>query len=233
MTPVKLIVLIIIVITTFLGCSTNGDEYMQTSTESKTYLALGDSYTIGESVQVNERWPKQLADSLKFAGINLDSVEIIAKTGWTTDELNNAINVQSPNSNFDIVSLLIGVNNQYRGRSVDEFRIQFRELLQRAITFADNKKENVFVLSIPDWGVTPFATGRDKDKIFKEIDMFNNVKEEECKQVDVKFFNITDISREAEDDRSLIAQDGLHPSGKMYSQWVSRILPEIIIMLEN
>lgn len=194
------------------------------------YLALGDSYTIGESVSENERWPIQLRDSLSSFRLKVDT-KIIAKTGWTTDELDNGIDDVMPSIDYDLVSLLIGVNNQYRGRSRDEFRSEFNALLIRSVNFADSKKENVFVLSIPDWGVTPFAQGRDRDKITNEIDEFNKVIEEECLNQNVKYFDITDISRLAAEDKSLLAADGLHPSGKMYSKWVERILPSVKLKL--
>jgi len=138
------------------------------------YLALGDSYTIGESVEKENRWPVQLTELLRRNGYKLEDPVIIAKTGWTTDELSDGIKEYKPEGKFDLVTLLIGVNNQYRGRNINEFRNQFQDLLCQAINFADGKTERVVVLSIPDWGVTPFAEARDRIKIGKEIDLFNS-----------------------------------------------------------
>ncbi|HJQ36458.1 MAG TPA: undecaprenyl-diphosphatase UppP, partial [Thermoanaerobaculia bacterium] len=169
------------------------------------YLALGDSYTIGESVAAEERFPVQLAKQL-----NLGEPQIIAKTGWTTDELNAAIDAANPKGPFDLVTLLIGVNNQYRGRGADEYRTQFVGLLQRAIGFAGGNTRHVIVVSIPDWGVTPFAEGRDRAKIAREIDQFNAINREEAQRAGAKWVDITPISRR--NDPSLVAGDGLHPS---------------------
>ncbi|WP_282298557.1 GDSL-type esterase/lipase family protein, partial [Stenotrophomonas sp. PS02289] len=121
------------------------------------YLALGDSYTIGEGVAEQGRWPVQLSAALRAAGVDIADPQIIATTGWTTDELDAGIDAAAPQGPFDLVTLLIGVNNQYRGRSVDEYRTQFSALLQRALGFAGQRAQRVLVLAIPDWGVTPFA----------------------------------------------------------------------------
>ena len=192
------------------------------------YLALGDSYTIGESVNVNDRWPVQLANK-----IGIDPPQIIAKTGWTTDELTGALETVKLTPPYDLVSLLIGVNNQYRGRSSEEFRTEFIELLNQAIEYADDNKRRVFVVSIPDWGVMPFAEGRNRKKIAKEIDEFNSIVENESKKAGISFFDITPISRRAKKDKLLVANDGLHPSGKMYAEWVELIYPSLLKQLEN
>jgi lysophospholipase L1-like esterase len=197
---------------------------------SVRYLALGDSYTIGESVAENERWPVQLAAALKQGGHDVD-VTIIARTGWTTDELWEGIQKANPQGPYDLVSLLIGVNNQYRGYDIGEYRESFRFLLNKSIEFAAGDKSRVFVVSIPDWGVTPFAGGRNAGQIASEIDAFNAVNREETDAAGVLYVDITPISRV--DDPSLIADDGLHPSGKMYSQWVGTMLPDVIRLLEN
>jgi len=190
------------------------------STETHTrYLALGDSYTIGESVTESDRYPVQLAHALKMS-----EPVIIAKTGWTTDELNAAIDKADPHGPYDLVTLLIGVNNQYRGRSADEYRTQFAALLQRAIGFAGGKARNVVVISIPDWGVTPFAKGRDRAKIAREIDQFNAINREETMRAGARYVDITPFSRTAANDATLVAGDGLHPSGKMYSEWTRLIV---------
>ncbi len=202
-------------------------ENEKSSTE-KTYLALGDSYTIGESVAEKDRYPNILAKILTDNGINLAEPQIIAKTGWTTDELKKAMDeAKIFNKKFDKVSLLIGVNNQYRGRDVEVFRNEFAGLLADAITLAGNKPKNVFVVSIPDWGITPFGKKSSKLNISKNIDIYNQVKKEETLKKAVVFVDITGISREADTDLTLIADDGLHPSGKMYRLWAEKIVKEI------
>lgn len=197
------------------------------------YLALGDSYTIGESVEVNERWPVQLADSLSATGFNMDEAEIIAQTGWTTGELKQAIASQGLQDTFHLVTLLIGVNNQYRQLDTAEYRTEFRELLQTAIKFAGGASSHVIVVSIPDYGVNPFAQTMDTEKIAEEIDAFNAIKSEETIKAGVEFVNVTPVSRMAGDDPSLVADDGLHPSGKMYTEWVKLIFPVALQVLEN
>jgi len=195
------------------------------------YLALGDSYTVGEAVDASERFPVQLASSLRKRYINIADPHIIARTGWTTDELNSAIDKAIPQGTFDLVTLLIGVNNQYRGRSAEEYRGQFKPLLQRAIGFAGGKPSHVIVISIPDWGVMPFAEGRDRKKIAKEIDVFNAINWEEAVRAGVQYADITPISREAGRYPELIASDGLHPSGVQYKSWVETIEPKVLKML--
>jgi len=183
------------------------------------FLALGDSYTIGESVAPAERWPMQLAALLRAEGMPMDDPLIIATTGWTTDELRAGIDRAAPAGTFDLVSLLIGVNNQYRGRGQDEYRRQFVDLLKRAIEFAGGKPGRVLVLSIPDWGATPFAVGRNRARIAAEIDAFNAINREEAERHGARYVDVTPVSRKAASDASLIAGDGLHPSGKMYAEW--------------
>lgn len=194
-----------------------------TSAESEPakarYLALGDSYTIGESVAESERFPVQLAREL-----GLSEPAIIAKTGWTTDELSAALDAVRLAGPFDLVTLLIGVNNQYRGRDAEQYRGELAELLQRAIGFAGGDAKKVVVVSIPDWGVTPFAEGRDRAKIAAEIDSYNAVNREEAARAGARYVDITPVSRGG--DRALVAGDGLHPSGKQYGEWVKLILPE-------
>lgn len=196
--------------------------------ESETrmrYLALGDSYTIGESVPEAERWPVQLAARLRAEGLLVDDPLIIARTGWTTDELSEAIDQADPPGPFDLVSLLIGVNNQYRGRSVDEYRLEFRALLKRAIELAGGRPARVLVLSIPDWGVTPFAEGRDRAAIARAIDAFNLINRDETVQAGAHYVDVTPISRQAAQEAALLAGDGLHPSGGMYAEWARLALP--------
>lgn len=191
-----------------------------------TYLALGDSYTIGERVEEAQRWPLQLADSLTKSGDTV-STTIIARTGWTTSELQTGIAQAGLTDTFDMVSLLIGVNNQYRGQSLSRYETEFAELLQSAIGFAGGRADKVFVLSIPDYGVTPFAVNRDTVKIREEIDAFNSAHQAICDTMGVRWFDITGISREAREQAVLVAEDGLHPSGEMYRRWVQLILPDV------
>lgn len=190
-----------------------------------TYLALGDSYTIGESVIDSLRWPNQLVAALKQNGKQFDPANIIARTGWTTDELSTAMDTVALAPSYDYVSLLIGVNNQYRGRSIENFETEFIQLLDHSVTLGNQKGANVFVLSIPDWGVMPFAEGRNRKQIALEIDQFNAVIQTACRDRNIAFFDITPISREAETNPILVANDGLHPSGEMYARWVDTLLP--------
>lgn len=191
----------------------------------KTYLALGDSYTIGESVQDSLRWPNQLVSALNQNGKEFEAATIVAQTGWTTDELTAAMDTVQLKPPYDYVSLLIGVNNQYRGRSIENFETEFIHLLERAIILGGQEGTNIFVLSIPDWGVMPFAEGRDRTQIAQEIDQFNSVIQAVCHDKNIAHFDITAISREATTNALLVAQDGLHPSGTMYARWVATVLP--------
>ncbi len=191
------------------------------------YLALGDSYTIGESVPYAKRYPVQLAQALQEKGLKIDETKIIAQTGWTTSELKNGIDQANiSNNTYDLVSLLIGVNNQYRGRSLEEYKQEFTALLLQAVTFAGGNKEQVFVLSIPDWGYTPFGQDR-QETVSAEIDQFNAVNRHITDSVGITYFDITPISRMGLEDPELVASDGLHPSGKMYSQWVTLMVDEV------
>src|SRR5688572_6135690 len=197
------------------------------------YLALGDSYTIGESVPESERWPNQLAaliqSSPQFGGTEGGiEVTIIARTGWTTDELWDGMQKVNITPPYDLVSLLIGVNNQYRGRDIQEYREGFVFLLNKAIEYAGGDPNRVLVLSIPDWGATPFASSRDSKTIAVEINQFNSVNDEESEKAGVHYIDVTPISRKAVSDPSLIASDGLHPSGKMYSEWAKLVYPEAL-----
>lgn len=192
-----------------------------------SYLALGDSYTIGERVDADLRWPVQLAHRLRDEGFDVAEPLVIARTGWTTDELQEGIRSANPQGPFDLVSLLIGVNNQYRGRDLEEYRTQLRDLMETAIRFAGGRSEKVFVLSIPDWGVMPFAEGRDRGAIAREIDAFNGLKAEEAQRLEIRYVDITDISRNGAGDPEMVADDGLHPSGAQYARWVERALPVV------
>lgn len=199
------------------------------------YLALGDSYTIGESVPENERWSNQLADllSLHLGGSRREvEVTIIARTGWTTAELWEGVRAREIHPPYDLVSLLIGVNNQYRGYDLNEYREQFVFLLEKSIEYAGGDSNRVIVLSIPDWGVTPFASGRDRENIAQEIDAFNAVNREATEKAGAHYIDITPISREAANDSSFIAPDGLHPSGAMYEEWAKLALPIVLDILK-
>ena len=195
------------------------------------YLALGDSYTIGESVEEAERFPNQLAAMLAAKGVTVD-VQIIARTGWTTDELWQGIQADTVTPPYDMVSLLIGVNNQYRGRSSEEYREGFIFLLNKAIEYAGGDAKRVIVFSIPDWGVTPFAYGKDTTQIANEIDAFFKINLEESTNAGTHYVDVTPISRLALNDKTLIAGDGLHPSGKMYAEWAKYALPIALSILK-
>ena len=232
---IKPIFALILLLFSIAGCSSEKKAEMEIISDiSFSYLALGDSYTIGQGVGEAERYPVQLRDSLQKSGIKADSLLIIARTGWTTDELSHGIDVTEIHPPYDLVTLLIGVNNQYRGRPLENYRKEFVELLNRAIGFAGNDRGRVVVLSIPDWGVTPFANGRDRDKIAQEIDAFNNVNRQESEIAGVAWLDVTEISRLAADMPELLAPDGLHPSGIMYHMWVDKLYPIVWkILTEN
>jgi lysophospholipase L1-like esterase len=191
------------------------------------YLALGDSYTIGEGVGADERWPEQLAALLRAQGMAVGPPEIVARTGWTTGELMAGIDRAAPSGRFDLVSLLIGVNDQYRGVDPAEYRVTFRAVLERAVAFARGEATRVIVLSVPDWSVTPFAQGRDRARIASEIDRFNAVNRHETTARGARYVDITQASRAAPPAGAgpRLAPDGLHPSGEMYAVWARLVLP--------
>lgn len=199
-----------------------------TPTEQKDtiyYLALGDSYTIGQSVAPANRFPSHLRERIS-AEIDPAQETILATTGWTTGDLQNAINnTDFERPQYDLVTLLIGVNNQYRGYPLEDYKVGFRALLEQSIDFSSDRKERVFVVSIPDYGVTPFGENSgDPASIAEEIDAFNAAAKTICEEMGVAFLNITPISREAANEPDLIASDGLHPSGKMYKRWVDEVI---------
>lgn len=198
------------------------------TTKKYYYLALGDSYTIGQSVPAEDNFPNQVAAMMINNAVGFPPPRIIAKTGWTTDELETGIataNTTAPlRSSYDFVSLLIGVNNQYRGRTVANYKPEFEELLKKAIHFAGDRADHVVVVSIPDWSVTPFANGRDRAQISAEIDAYNAANKEISLQYNVQYIDITPGTREAATDNSLLAFDGLHPSGKEYKKWAIKIV---------
>jgi lysophospholipase L1-like esterase len=191
------------------------------------YLALGDSYTIGEGVDAAQRWPAQLARELRAGGVDIGEPRIIATTGWTTDELAAAIAAAQPLGHFDLVTLGIGVNDQYRGRSVAEYRAQLTSLLDTATALAGGHAERLMMLSIPDWGVTRFARDerRDAAAIGHEIDAFNEAARAMCEARRIAFVDITPASRDGGEAEAMLVHDGLHPSGAMYARWVDAALP--------
>lgn len=197
------------------------------ATEDNSFLALGDSYTIGEGVAAAERWPAQLVGLLHAQGIVLDPPEIIARTGWTTDELDAAMDAHSFKPPYALVTLLIGVNNQYRGRDLENYCVEFRRLLERAIVLAGNRQQRVIVVSIPDWGVTRFGrgSGRDVQHIAREIDAYNAANAQIAKMLQVAYVDVTAASRDDGDRSGMLVADGLHPSAAAYRHWTESILP--------
>jgi lysophospholipase L1-like esterase len=193
--------------------------------KNKKYLALGDSYTIGESVRPEDRFPVQLVKRLRKAGIPTDDPQIIATTGWTTDELLGGIEKTQPSNSYDLVTLLIGVNNQYRGRSIENYEDEFEQLLRKATELAGGHRERVIVISIPDYGVTPFGKRKGQEQISIEIDAFNNANSSISRRYGFPYVDITGLSRKAEKKPRFTAEDGLHPSAKMYRLWVRKIEP--------
>ena len=200
---------------------------------SYTYLALGDSYTIGELVPAAENFPHQLATMLNAQGIKVTEPVIIATTGWTTDELAAAIKERNIQDTFSFVTLLIGVNNQYRGRDLDNYRQEYTQLLDTAIRYANGHVNNVFVLSIPDWGVTPFAEGRDRAQIAKDIDAYNATCKDKTLAHKCHYLDITDSTRKNGTTPAYLAEDGLHPSGKEYKIWAERLTPMVAKVLKG
>ena len=203
------------------------------SAKNYTYLALGDSYTIGEQVKINESFPYQTVYRLRQQNLHFTAPEIIATTGFTTDELNTAIDETTLLPQYDFVSLLIGVNNQYRGRLVEDFEPDFEILLNRSIHFTGNIPAHVFVLSIPDWCVTPFAAGSDGPTIAKAIDAFNTVCKRLTENKQAHYIDITQSQRENGSNESFLTGDKLHPSGKEYSKWAFQLSGQIIQQLQN
>lgn len=204
------------------------------SPNALSYLALGDSYTIGEGAAASDRWPSQLAGLLTAQGVAVAPPDYIARTGWTTAELQAAIAAARPASTYGLVSLLIGVNNQYRGQGVAQYRPEFRALLQQALGFAGGRPGRVVVLSIPDWGQSPYGqrSGRDPAAIGLEIDQFNAVAQEECRQANVAYVDITALTRAAAGSNNQFASDGLHYSGLQMRQWADRTLPVVQPLLK-
>ncbi len=205
------------------------DPKILTSAENPqySYLALGDSYTIGESVAEAERWPLQLAQALRDRGYKMAVPKIIAKTGWTTENLINGMeNNLDVQRDFDLVSILIGVNNQYQGKPIHEYEEELRKIFRKAINHSKTMEKGVFAVSIPDYGYTPFGIAH-QEEISEEIDRFNEVYKRVADDFNVDFYDITPISREALNDPQLVASDSLHPSKIMYRHWVEQIVNQV------
>lgn len=209
------------------------DAGAQQSDSSFTFLALGDSYTIGESVAQQDRWPIQLVNKLQRQGYTFNDPDVLAATGWTTLDLKDAMKQVDFKPPYDLVSLLIGVNDQYKNMDINSYPKRFRNLLKEAIRLSGNKPDHVFVLSIPDYGVTPFGKKREPNRISRELEMYNNINEQVAGDLGVHYVDITKISKKAASDTSLLADDGLHPSGKMYEQWVDKMLPILLPELKT
>jgi lysophospholipase L1-like esterase len=193
-----------------------------------TYLALGDSYTIGEQVAAEENFPHQAVAILKDEyNIDIAPPKIIAVTGWTTDELNAAIKEENIQEHFDIVTLLIGVNNQYRGRDTENYETEFRDLLNQAIAFANGRMSHIFVLSIPDWGITPFAEGKDRTAIAQQIDAYNKINKEVTFSLSCNYIEITESTRSNGLDELYLTPDKLHYAGKEYKIWAEKLAKSI------
>jgi lysophospholipase L1-like esterase len=203
--------------------------------DSSRFLALGDSYTIGEGVAADARWPAQLVALLHAQGVVLGTPEIIARTGWTTDELAAAMDATSLHPPYALVTLLIGVNNQYRGRDLNNYRGEFRSLLERAVELAGKRPQRVIVVSIPDWGVTRFgrASGRDQAEIARAIDVYNAANAEIAKMLHVRYVDVTAVSRDGGDHVGMLVADGLHPSAAMYRRWAELVVPQVQAALSS
>lgn len=212
------------------GCKSMTGEAPRSVGEETSFLALGDSYTIGESVDQKFRWPVQLAEALRKRGYPLGDPKIIAKTGWTTGDLLQAMDAELGDEQYDLVSVLIGVNNQYQGRSVSEYEDDLHKIFRQAIRVSKNGRDGVFVVSIPDYGATPFGSSKAAE-IAAEIDQFNAIFEKVAQEYELPFYNITPISRTAVSDPELTAEDDLHPSGKMYRLWVEEIAKQVATLL--
>ncbi len=223
-----LMILFAVIITSFTCIE--GMDKKQTVSFSETpkrYLALGDSYTIGQSVSMEERFPAQIVSSLREKGVNINDPQYTATTGWTTIDLQNAIIAENLPPAYDAITLLIGVNDQYRGLDTSGYRLRFTQLLKKSVQLAKGNPAHVFVLSVPDYSVTPFAAGYDTARIRKEIDMFNAINKQISLQYNISYTDITPLTKEAKNNASLIANDGLHPSGKEYAMWAALLAPKI------
>ena len=218
--------LFLVIFTLILSCNSTKQKADKVHSENFKYLALGDSYTIGESVCNSCNFPNQLSTELENKGIKISNVNIIARTGWTTTQLINAISNSKLDPNYDIVTLLIGVNNEYQNLDFNIYKKEFPVLLNKAIELANNNSNKVIVLSIPDYAYTPFGQSiNNNSNISKAIDNYNTYAASVCKLKGVSFLNITDITRLGLENPKLVAKDGLHPSKEAYTKFVKRLLP--------
>ncbi len=218
----------------YLGCMEK-DNLGKMEGKTYTYLALGDSYTIGEGVEESERYSNQAVEILKSKNLIFEKPLIIAKTGWTTDELDKGIEAAGiEGKTYDLVTLLIGVNNQYRGRPISDYEIEFQKMLTKAIQFAKGDPKHVLVISIPDWGVTPFAEtrGTDREKIAKEIDDCNAAKERISIQLGVHYIDITEEYRKIGALPEMVVEDKLHPSALVYKSWSEKLVKVVLDKME-
>ena len=200
----------------------------------QTYLALGDSYTIGEGLDLEESWPFQLVDSLNAKGFEFDFPRIIAKTGWRTDELIHAIDKKlGDKKQFDMVSLLIGVNNQYQEKPFGQYKREFKKLLETAISKCRYENKAVFVVGIPDYGVTPFAKDKGKTNAIKDLKRYNKFAKKQCQKHDVPFYDITDLSAELSKTDTMLIEDRLHPNAKQYQAWVESFFVDVVEQMKN
>ena len=225
------VVTILLLFSGAISIALNSSFQLNQSKQMYTFLALGDSYTIGEQVLLKDNFPYQTAALLRKQQVDVADPVIVATTGWTTDELAASIREHNIQGTFSFVTLLIGVNNQYRGRSVDNYRQEYQQLLNQAIAFAGGNPSRVFVLSIPDWGATPFAEGRDRQKIAHEIDNYNALCKEITLQHNCQYLDITPSTREHGMDKEYLVGDELHPSGKEYAIWAEWLAKNIQIAI--
>ncbi len=234
MSAIRLSILGMFASFSLLACTSPSATMNPMQTPSPIHiLFLGDSYTIGTGVAFSENWPTQILDILNSNGTSVEEYRIIAQNGWTTADLADAVERAELENSYDLVTMLIGVNNQFRGYSFDKYQLEFRELLEQAVAFAEGDPTKVIVISIPDWGATPFAAGRDREEISSQIDAFNAINQSEADAAGVHYVDVTAISRQAADDPMLLAPDELHPSPKMYAQWVDIIMPVAIQVLSG
>ena len=237
----KFIALILIVGLTFFGCNSNTDSPAgDTNTENTTapenfkLIALGDSYTIGQSVCETCRFPAQLKDSLQtyFSVLDTFNLQIIARTGWTTSNLKSAIVAADLQTDFDLVTLLIGVNNQYQNKPFSLYETEFVELINTAVSLVGNTASKLIVVSIPDYAYTPFGQGRNPENISSQLELYNSFARTYCENNGIKYVNITDITQDGLNNPLLVASDNLHPSALAYTKFVERILPMAIDILK-
>lgn len=228
-------ILIVLLAFGVMGCASATDikpeQKAEMTKQTKKYLALGDSYTIGTSIAFPNNFPNQLADSVLANTDDSVEVKIVAQNGWRTDDLQRGVNRTELDSVYDLVSLLIGVNNQYQGLPIEDFENDFRSLLDTTVKYAGGQKSHIFVVSIPNYGYTPFGAAK-KDQITSDLKKFNALSKSICEEYEIDYFNITDISLEAETNADFRAKDDLHPSGAQYAAWVSSFLDRVIKKLE-